>query len=70
MSWGLAFQVGKDPRGVTVSLSPGSFGHGDAYGTQSWADPKRDLIFILMNQRAGLPLRLVWCFGFVRRERQ
>ena len=55
MSWGLGFQVVKEPRGVTASLSPGSFGHGGAYGTQSWADPKRDLIFVLMIQRAGLP---------------
>jgi CubicO group peptidase (beta-lactamase class C family) len=55
MSWGLGFQVVKEPRGVTASLSPGSFGHGGAYCTQSWADPKRDLIFVLMIQRAGLP---------------
>jgi CubicO group peptidase (beta-lactamase class C family) len=55
MSWGLGFQVVKEPRGVTASLSPGSFGHGGAYATQSWADPKRDLIFVLMIQRAGLP---------------
>jgi CubicO group peptidase (beta-lactamase class C family) len=36
-------------------LSPGSFGHGGAYGTQSWADPKRDLFVILLIQRQGLP---------------
>jgi CubicO group peptidase (beta-lactamase class C family) len=36
-------------------LSPGTFGHGGAYGTQSWADPKKDLILILMIQRAKLP---------------
>ena len=36
-------------------LSPGTFGHGGAYATQSWADPKRDLILILMIQRAGFP---------------
>ena len=36
-------------------LSPGTFGHGGAHGTQSWADPRRDVIYILMIQRAGLP---------------
>lgn len=55
MSWGLGFQVVKEPKGVTASLSSGTFGHGGAYGTQSWADPKRGLIYVLMIQRAGLP---------------
>jgi CubicO group peptidase (beta-lactamase class C family) len=36
-------------------LSPGTFGHGGAYATQSWADPKKDLILVLMIQRAGFP---------------
>lgn len=55
MSWGLGFQVVKEPQGVTASLSPGTFGHGGAYGTQSWGDPKRGLIYVLMIQRQGLP---------------
>ena len=55
MSWGFGFQVVKEPQGVTAMLSPGTFGHGGAYATQSWADPKRDLIFVLMIQRAGFP---------------
>ena len=55
MSWGLGFQVVKEPQGVTAMLSPGTFGHGGAYATQSWADPKRDLILVLMIQRAGFP---------------
>ncbi|MDA0348813.1 MAG: serine hydrolase [Verrucomicrobia bacterium] len=53
MSWGLAFQVVKDPQGVTAMLSPGTFGHGGAYGTQSWADPVTQTIYILMIQRRG-----------------
>jgi CubicO group peptidase (beta-lactamase class C family) len=53
MSWGLAFQVVKDPQGVTAMLSPGTFGHGGAYGTQSWADPVNQTIYILMIQRRG-----------------
>lgn len=55
MSWGLGFQVVKEPQGVTEMLSPGTYGHGGAYGTQSWADPKRDLVLVMMIQRAGLP---------------
>src|SRR6185369_16487794 len=55
MSYGFGFAVVKEPAGVTGMLSPGTFGHGGAYGTQSWADPKRDLILILMIQRAKLP---------------
>jgi 2-haloalkanoic acid dehalogenase type II len=55
MSWGFGFQVVKEPQGVTAMFAPGAFGHGGAYATQSWADPKRDLIFVLMIQRAGFP---------------
>lgn len=54
-SFGYGFCVVKEPKGVTRMMSPGTFGHGGAYGTQSWADPKRDLICILMIQRAKLP---------------
>jgi CubicO group peptidase (beta-lactamase class C family) len=54
MSWGLGFQVVKEPTGVTAMLSSGAFGHGGAYGTQSWADPQTRGIYILMIQRARL----------------
>ena len=54
MSWGLGFQVVKQPQGVTAMLAPGTYGHGGAYGTQSWADPKADAVYILMIQRARL----------------
>ena len=53
MSWGLGFQVVKVPQGVTAGLSAGSFGHGGTFATESWADPKRDAVFVLMIQRAG-----------------
>jgi CubicO group peptidase (beta-lactamase class C family) len=55
MSHGLGFAVVRQPEGVTAMLSPGSFGHGGAFGTQSWADPKRDLFILLLIQRTGLP---------------
>ena len=53
--WGLGLCVVKEPQGITAVLAPGSFGHGGAHGTQSWADPQRGVVYILMIQRAGLP---------------
>ena len=43
--WGLGCCVVRKPQGVTAVLSPGTFGHGGAYGTQAWIDPvkQRDL---------------------------
>ncbi len=55
MGFGYACGIVREPQGVTAMLSPGAFGHGGAHGTQSWADPKRGIIYILMIQRAGMP---------------
>jgi CubicO group peptidase (beta-lactamase class C family) len=55
MSYGFGWAVVKQPQGVTAALSPGTFGHGGAFGTQYWIDPKQDLFVILMIQRTGLP---------------
>jgi CubicO group peptidase (beta-lactamase class C family) len=54
MSFGYGFAVVKEPQGVTAGLSAGAFGHGGLYGTQSWADPNKELIHVLLFQRAGL----------------
>jgi CubicO group peptidase (beta-lactamase class C family) len=51
--WGLAWCVVREPQGVTKLLSPGSHGHGGAYGTQAWIDPKRGVALLLLVQRAG-----------------
>ena len=51
--WGLGWCVVRQPQGVTKSLSPGTFGHGGAFGTQGWVDPERKMIFVLMIQRTG-----------------
>jgi CubicO group peptidase (beta-lactamase class C family) len=53
--WGLGWCVAREPQGVTAMLSPGTFGHGGAYGTQAWIDPAKDRIYILMIQRANFP---------------
>ena len=66
MSWGIHFQVVKEPQGVTAMLNPGTFGHGGAFATQSWADPVSQTIYILMIQRRGFrngdnsPVRLAF----------
>ena len=54
--WGLGFNVVVDPAAMAANatLTPGSFGHGGAHGTNSWADPTRGLIYVFMIQRAGL----------------
>lgn len=51
--WGLAWCVVREPQGVTKLLSPGSHGHGGAYGTQAWIDPQKGIALLLMVQRAG-----------------
>jgi CubicO group peptidase (beta-lactamase class C family) len=53
--WGLGVCIVHQPQGVTAMLSPGTFGHGGAFGTQGWIDPERKMIFILLIQRLGLP---------------
>lgn len=53
-SWGLGWCIVKQPQGVTEMLSKGSFGHGGAYGTQGWVDPKTKTIYVLMIQRSGM----------------
>jgi len=55
MPWGLGFCVVEDPTKMPANsvLSPNSFGHGGAFSTASWADPARDLIWVLMLQRDG-----------------
>ena len=55
MGYGLGWAVVRSPGGVTERLSPGSFGHGGAFGTQGWIDPERDRFVVLLIQRAGLP---------------
>ena len=53
--WGLGFCVIRRPQGVSAMLSPGSYGHGGAFGTQAWIDPEKKLAFVLMTQRANFP---------------
>ena len=53
--WGLGWCVVKQPQGVSGMLSPGTHGHGGAFGTQAWIDPTKGVIYVLMTQRANFP---------------
>jgi CubicO group peptidase (beta-lactamase class C family) len=53
--WGLGWCVVREPKGITAMLSPGSFGHGGAYGTQAWIDPGHTRVYLLMVQRSNFP---------------
>lgn len=53
--WGLGVCVVREPEGVTAALSPGTFGHGGAYGTQAWIDPVKERVYVLMVQRSNFP---------------
>ncbi len=45
--WSVLKRVAGDGRGA------GSFGHGGAYKTAMWIDPKKELVLVLMRQHAG-----------------
>ncbi len=53
--WGLGWCIVREPQGITGMLSPGTFGHGGAFGTQGWVDPKTKTIYVLLIQRTKLP---------------
>jgi CubicO group peptidase (beta-lactamase class C family) len=52
--WGLGVGIVVKPTGITEMLSPGTYGHGGAYGTQAWIDPHKKLFYVLLIQRTGL----------------
>jgi CubicO group peptidase (beta-lactamase class C family) len=52
--WGIGTCILRTPHeGVAAMLSPGTFGHGGAWGTQAWIDPVRGAAYILMVQRSN-----------------
>ena len=48
--YGLTWEVVKSFPGTLLLLSPGSYGHGGAFGTQGWIDPAKDMIRIMLVQ--------------------
>ncbi|MBL9192646.1 MAG: beta-lactamase family protein [Opitutaceae bacterium] len=54
--WGIGTCVLRAPHdGVASMLSPGTFGHGGAWGTQAWIDPVRGVAYLLLVQRTNFP---------------
>jgi CubicO group peptidase (beta-lactamase class C family) len=54
--WGIGTCILRTPHeGVAAMLSPGTYGHGGAWGTQAWIDPVRGVAYVLMVQRANFP---------------
>jgi CubicO group peptidase (beta-lactamase class C family) len=55
-AWGIGTCILLTPHdGVAAMLSPGSYGHGGAWGTQAWIDPVKGVAYILMVQRSNFP---------------
>jgi CubicO group peptidase (beta-lactamase class C family) len=48
--YGLTFEVVDESEGTLLLHSPGTYGHGGAFGTEGWIDPKNDLIRIVLVQ--------------------
>ncbi|MDP3073011.1 MAG: serine hydrolase domain-containing protein [Opitutaceae bacterium] len=54
--WGIGTCVLKTPHaGLAAMLSPGTYGHGGAWGTQAWIDPVKGVAYVLMVQRSNFP---------------
>jgi CubicO group peptidase (beta-lactamase class C family) len=55
-SWGIGTCILNTPHeGVAAMLSPGTYGHGGAWGTQAWIDPVKGVAYVLMVQRSNFP---------------
>lgn len=55
-NWGIGTCILRLPHeGPAAMLSPGTFGHGGAWGTQAWMDPVKGVGYILMVQRSNFP---------------
>ncbi len=55
-AWGIATCILRAPHeGVAAMLSPGTYGHGGAWGTQAWIDPVKGVAYVLMVQRSNFP---------------
>ena len=49
--WGIATCILRAPHeGVAGMFSPGTYGHGGAWGTQAWIDPVKGVSYVLMLQ--------------------
>ena len=51
--FGLTWEVVKEPMGLMTLLSPGTFGHGGAFGTHGWIDRQKDVVGVFLVQRSS-----------------
>ena len=49
-AFGLTWEVVKDPLGGQALLSQGTFGHGGAFGTHGFVDPKKGIVGVFLIQ--------------------
>jgi CubicO group peptidase (beta-lactamase class C family) len=65
--YGLTFEIVNQSEGTLLLHSPGTYGHGGAFGTEGWIDPKNDLIRIMLVQvsdgSAEIPRSIVMQMG-------
>ncbi len=52
--YGIGWIDVKNPGGSTAALSPGSSGHGGAFGTQGWIDPVKGRYTVMIIQHANI----------------
>lgn len=52
MGYGLAWAMVREPLGALSYRSIGTYGHGGAFGTEGWVDPKKDMVEVLLIQRS------------------
>ncbi len=53
--FGLTWEVTRDNTGTLTGQSIGAFGHGGAFGTYGWIDPRKDLVGVFLIQLTGDP---------------
>ena len=52
-AFGLTWEVVNQPSGGQALLSEGTFGHGGAFGTHGFVDPKRGLVGVFLIQMSS-----------------
>lgn len=55
-TWGLGWAVASGARSTLTLSSEGTYGHGGAFGTYGWVDPKKQLVGVFMIQVFGAPV--------------
>jgi CubicO group peptidase (beta-lactamase class C family) len=55
MGYGLAWAVVRAADGTLPLASIGAYGHGGAFGTYGWVDPKKDMVGVFLVQQPDVP---------------